>query len=86
MGIPIPAQAISRPLRTPPTPAQAEFQMLLASLVDKHNILLGDLSEKRDQYAVQSILNQPGNGLIIFGTDHGPGIKEGLTTACQNGL
>ena len=45
-----------------------------------------NLSRQRDQNAVASILNQPGNGLVLFGTVHGPGIKQGLTTACQNNL
>ncbi len=40
---------------------------------------------KRDEAVVQSILELPGNGLITFGTAHGPGIKQGLITACQNG-
>ena len=85
-GIPIPKQAKQRHLRTLPTHVQAEFKMFLRTFTDKHNILHGDLYKKRDQKAVQSILDHPGNGLVLFGTNHGPGIKEGLTTACKNNL
>ena len=42
------------------------------------------LSSQRDAAVVQSILELPGNGLVLFGTAHGPGIKQGLITACQN--
>ena len=38
---------------------------------------------KRDELVVQSILNQTGNGLILFGTGHSKGIQQGLITACQ---
>ena len=44
------------------------------------------ISRQRDQNAVTSILNQQGNGLVLFGAAHGPGIKKGLTTACENNL
>ena len=40
---------------------------------------------KRNEVIVQSILDIPGNGLILFGAAHEPGIKQGLITACQNG-
>ena len=43
------------------------------------------LTLKRNEVIVQSILDLPDNGLILFGAAHGPGIKEGLITACQNG-
>ena len=39
---------------------------------------------RRDKATVPSILDLPGNGLLLFGTLHGPGIKQGLITACQN--
>ena len=48
-----------------------------------HNEIIS-IALKRDEVIVQSILDIPGNGLILFGTTHGPGIKQGLTTACQN--
>ena len=41
---------------------------------------------RRDTAVVQSILDLPGNGLILFGAAHGHGIKQGLITACQNQL
>ena len=41
------------------------------------------LSKRRDTAIVQSILELPGNGLLLFGTAHGPGIKQGLIEACQ---
>ena len=87
-GIPVPVQAGPMPIRTPPTPAQAEAQMLLRSFIDKHHEFINpnSIQKSRNQKVVQSVLNQSGNGLIIFGTNHEQGIKEGLTTACQNGL
>lgn len=39
---------------------------------------------RRDEVVVQSILDLPDNGLVIFGTAHEHGIKQGLITACQN--
>ena len=94
--IPIPVQIRPKPLKTALIPApipaltpaststRAELQMFLRTLINKHNALIG-LYDDREQKIVQSILNQPGNGLLIFGADHGPGIKEGLVTACRNG-
>ncbi len=49
-----------------------------------HNNLVSSILS-RDATAVQSILQLPGNGLILFGTDHAHGIKQGLIEACQNG-
>ena len=49
-----------------------------------HNDIIS-IALKRDEAIVQSILNIPGNGLILFGTTHGPGIKQGLITACRGG-
>ena len=49
-----------------------------------HNNLVSSILS-RDATAVQSILQLPGNGLILFGIGHGPGIKQGLIEACQNG-
>ena len=40
---------------------------------------------RRDAAVVQSVLELPGNGLILFGTSHGTGIKQGLIEACRNG-
>lgn len=85
-GILIPEEARPISVETPPTPAQAEAQMLMKSLFNHSKTLFGDLVRKRDQKVVQFVLNQPGNGLIILGTAHGPGIRGGLTRACQNGL
>ena len=44
------------------------------------------LNAQRDRAVVQSILELPGNGLILFGTAHGPGIKQGLIEACWNNI
>ncbi len=52
-------------------------------LIRAHNDIIS-LIPRRDKAVVQSILDLPGNGLILFGTSHGPGIKQGLITACQN--
>ena len=41
------------------------------------------LISPRDAAVVQSILELPGNGLVLFGRAHGPGIKQGLISACQ---
>ena len=48
-----------------------------------HNNVMSFIS-RRDAAVVQSILDLPGNGLILSGEAHGHGIKQGLIEACQN--
>ena len=62
---------------------QEESRINIRKLRMAHNdFILSILT--RDAAVVQSILELHGNGLILFGIAHGPGIKEGLITACQN--
>ena len=69
-------------LGVPEEPRMTRVRM--RRLIMVHNDTIS-LALKRDKAAVQSILDIPGNGLILFGTAHGPGIKQGLITACQKG-
>ena len=82
LPFPIPIPRLFSPISLSPTPTEAEALMLFKSVIDIVKIFY-DVNVNRDQHVVRSVLNQPGNGLIIFGASHGPGIKEGLTTACQ---
>jgi len=45
----------------------------------------GDLFEKRNDITVSRSLAQSGNGLILMGFYHEPGIKNRFTTFCQEG-
>ena len=69
-------------LEVPEEPRLIRIRM--RRLIMVHNDVLS-IALKRDEAVVQSILDIPGNGLVLFGTAHGPGIKEGLITVCQNG-
>ena len=40
--------------------------------------------QERDDFAVQSILNQEGNGLVLRGSAHQEYIENALTEACLN--
>ena len=60
-------------------------RIYMRMIVEKTNEAT-NISRERDQNVVASILNQHGNGLVLFGAAHGPGIKQGLTAACQNNL
>ena len=55
----------------------------IRKLIRAYNNVIS-LIPQRDAAVVQSILDLPDNGLILFGPLHGPGIKQGLITACQN--
>lgn len=77
---PIPAEEISR--------LRDQFQdiavrTIIRDYLEEVNEFLR-LSGVRDQAAVTQILEQSGNGLITMGSAHGPGIEQGLTTACRN--
>ena len=63
-------------------PEEARLNMRV--LMRVHNDIVS-LASRRDAAIVQSILDLPGNGLLLFGTGHSYGIKQGLITACQNG-
>ena len=43
----------------------------------------GNLFEKRNDTATSRILAQSGNGLVIMGTSHRPGIESRLTDSCK---
>ena len=82
-----------------PTPrliTESEFEILLDRLeipegarlnmkilMRIHNNIMS-LYSRRDRAVVQSVLDLPGSGLLLFGTSHSYGIKQGLITACQN--
>ena len=71
-------------LRIPEEPRMTRINIRMLRMV--YNDLIS-LVSRRDVDAVQSILDLPdnGNGLVLFGTTHGPGIKQNLISACQNG-
>lgn len=55
----------------------------LRELVDWSNIWFINKLE-RDTFAVQSVLNQNGHGIILRGSGHQRNIENGLTRACLN--
>lgn len=63
---------------------QEDARINMRTFMRAHNDVIS-LVPKRDRAVVQSILDLPGNGLILFGIGHSFGIKQGLITACQNG-
>ena len=56
--------------------ARINIRMLMRAQNDIVSLVL-----RRDAAVVQSVLNLPGNGLIIFGEGHSHGIKRGLIEA-----
>ncbi len=44
-----------------------------------------ELSKKRDEATAEKSFRQSGNGLIIMGSAHGPGISQRLTALCNGG-
>ena len=58
-----------------------EVKKTVGNLLSKANEFL-HLSAKRDEAAAKSILNQSGDGIVLMGTAHGPGVTSHLNSAC----
>jgi len=81
----ISSEQISTLMNTKFQNASHEARQEVRAFIDKHNSFL-ELSDARDVVAAQRGSQQVGNGIIVMGTAHGPGIMNKMTEMCNEEL